>query len=288
MRQVLIILAAALLLFPAISVAQDPVPEDAPEEAVEAVEQETAVAEPAEEPAEEIPLGKAEQVLQKVIEALGGEAYLNVRNFYREGRLYDFDHGQLASAGLRFRNYVAFPDKEWMEYGKKGKIAYLNNDAEGWELDKQGINEQTPEAIENWQEGNRRDFEYLFRFRVKEDNLPLYYLGKEYLDNRMAHIIEIVDTDNEGIKLYIDASTYLPMQIHYSRHSALRRGRVQVAEYYGKYVTVDGIRIPLHISRDRDGQRVFEVFMNSVTLNEDLTENFFSKENLEAHWKKVK
>lgn len=284
MRRVLIILVAALLLFPAISVAQDPVQDDAPEEAVEAVEQEAA----AEEAAEEVAPSKAELVLQKVIEALGGEAYLNVRNLYREGRIYSFDHGQLASAGERFKNYVRFPAQEWMQYGKKGRIVYLNNDAEGWELDKQGINEQTPEAIETWQEGNRRDFEYLFRFRVQEDNLPLYYLGKEYLDNRMAHIIEIVDTDNEGIKLYIDASTYLPMQIHYSRHSALRRGRVQVAEYYGKYVTVDGIRIPLHISRDRDGQRVFEVFMNSVTLNEDLTENFFSKENLEAHWKKVK
>jgi hypothetical protein len=286
MRQILIILAASLLLFPAISLAQEPVEDDAPAEAAEAVEQEAAVAEPAEE-AEAEPLGKAEQILQKVIEALGGEAYLNVQNLYREGRIYDFDHGQLASAGSRFRNYLAFPNKEWMEYGKKGKIAYLNNDAEGWELDKQGINDQTPEAIETWQEGNRRDFEYLFRFRVQEDSLPMYYLRKEYIDNRMAHIIEIVDTDNEGMKLYVDARTYLPMQLHYSRHSALRRGRVQVAEYYGKYVTVDGVQIPLHISRERDGQRVFEVFMSSVTLNKELKENFFTRENLEAHWEKV-
>lgn len=262
MRRLIIFSTVALLLLPATALAQS---ETSPEA-----------------------VNKAGQIFQKVIEALGGDAFLNVTGMYRTGRIYDFDHGVLSSAGSKFKNYVQFPGKEWMEYGKKGNIVFLNNGDQGWELDRQGISEQTPGTIESWNDGNKRDTEYLFRFRVLQEKLPLYYIGKEYIDNRMMHIIEIVDTNNEALRLYVDSRSYLPMQFHYSRHSELRRGRVAIAEYYGKYITVDGVQTPLHISRTRDGLRVMEVFLKEVFLNHPFDPNFFTLANLEIRWKKVK
>lgn len=261
MRRTLVLLTAALLLLSAPGAAQD---ETSPEAR-----------------------NKAEEIFDKVIEALGGDAFLNVTDMAREGRIYDFNQGRLASAGSRFKNYLKFPAMEWMEYGKKGNIVYLNNGEQGWELDRQGINDQTPEAVENWREGNKRDFEYLLRFRVRDEKLSLYYLGKEYIDNRMTHILEIVDADSESVKLYVDSRTYLPMQFRYSRHSELRRGRVPIVEYYGKYVDINGVQTPLHIAREQDGDRVMEVFLKVVTLNVNLEDSFFTRANLEVRWEKV-
>ena len=231
---------------------------------------------------------KGEEIFDKVIEALGGDAYLNLPSFGRRGRLYDFDRGVLTGPGTRFTNYLKFPDKEWLEFGKRGNIVYLYNGDAGWELDKQGITDASPESVETWSETSAKDPEYLIRFRVREEKLPIYYNGTEFLDNRVVHILEIIDSDSESMVLYIDSNTYLPMQLRYSRHNELLRARVPIIEYYGKYIEVGGVMVPYHITRVRNGERVLEVFMKDVWFDEELTDEFFTLESLEARWKKVK
>lgn len=242
----------------------------------------------AQEQAAAEPPDRGQQVFDKMIEALGGEKYLTLTGMLREGRIYDFDSGVLAGSGTRFKDYLKFPDREWLEFGKKGNIVYLYSGEQGWELDKQGITEATPESLKGWQEGNNKDPEYLFRFRVREEELPIYYNGKEFVDNRMVHILEILDSDNESVMVYVDSRSYLPVQLRYSRHDELRRGRVPIVEYYGKYIDVGGVQVPFHFTRERDGQRVMEVFFKEVTLDDETPDGFFTLENLEARWKKVK
>ena len=233
-------------------------------------------------------VGKGEEIFDKVIEALGGDAYLNLPGFVRTGRLYDFDRGVLSGPGSRFTNYVKFRDKEWMQFGKRGNIVYLYNGEVGWELDKQGITDASPESVEGWAETNAKDPEYLFRFRVREEKLPIYYNGTEFLDNRMVHILEIIDSDSESMLIYVDSRTHLPMQLRYSRHNELLRARVPITEYYGKYIEIGGVMIPFHISRERNGERVLEVFMKDVRFDEETPDEFFTRESLEARWKKLK
>ena len=90
-------------------------------------------------------VNRAQEILDRAIAALGGPQYLHVQDITRRGRLYSFDRGQLASPGDRFVDYVKFPGKERLEIGKDGKIVYLNDNEQGWELDRQGIREMTPE-----------------------------------------------------------------------------------------------------------------------------------------------
>ena len=266
MRKLLIVLGAALLLVAGTARAQDA---------------ETDVATGAD-------VGRGEEIFAKVIEALGGDAFLNVASLFREGRIYGFEGGVLSGPGQRFKNYVKFRDKEWTEYGKRGNIVYVYNGEEGWELDRQGITDASPESVESWAETNRLDPEYLLRFRVREEELPIYYNGKEFLDNRMVHILEILDEDSESLLLYLDARTYLPMQLRYSKRNPLLRSREPVIEYYGKYIDIDGVQVPFHIARERNGVKVLEVFMKDVVLSEDVPDEFFTRENLEKRWKKVK
>lgn len=231
---------------------------------------------------------QAEEILQHMIEALGGPAYLGVRDLTRRGRLYGFDRGELASPGDRFVDYLKFPGKERLELGKKGKIVYLNNNDEGWELDRQGVREMTPEQIENFEKGNQRDFEYLLRFRLQQEKIQLYYLGREFVDNRRAHLIELVDEDNQSVTLVVDAKTYLPVQLRYQDRNPVTGARVDVVEYYAKYITVQGIKTPMHLSRERRGLRSFEAYLTEVKYNSGLSDELFTQRALEEHWRKVK
>ena len=55
---------------------------------------------------------KALQILNDMIKALGGDAYLNVRDTKTEGRAYSFYHGQPSGQGLVFWRFWEWPDKD--------------------------------------------------------------------------------------------------------------------------------------------------------------------------------
>src|SRR5260370_38881426 len=57
-------------------------------------------------------VGKAKALLDKAIHALGGEAYLAVRDLQQEGRTYSFHHGRPTSNGVQFWRFGEFPAKE--------------------------------------------------------------------------------------------------------------------------------------------------------------------------------
>src|SRR5690349_1242900 len=59
---------------------------------------------------------QARAVLDQMIAALGGPAYLNIQDMEQQGRTYSFDHnGQPTSGGAPFVRYWKWPDKERVE-----------------------------------------------------------------------------------------------------------------------------------------------------------------------------
>lgn len=231
---------------------------------------------------------EAEQIFNRMIEAMGGEAFLGATELYGRGRIYSFNRGDLSSPGERFVYYAKFPGKERIEFGKKGSIAYVNNADQGWELDRQGIREQTPEAIEDFQRTNRRDFHNVVRARARGEDIKIYLIGRQFVDNRRVHVLELVDENNETVQLYIDANSYLPLQLRYRDRDALTREWMDVIEYYGKYITVEGIKTAMHLSRTRGKMRVLEVYFREIRYHSGIPDSLFTRESLEERWASLK
>ena len=231
---------------------------------------------------------EAEQLYSRMIEAMGGETYLRATEVYGRGRIYSFNRGDLSSPGERFVYYAKFPGKERLEFGKKGNIAYVNNGDQGWELDRQGVREQTPEAIDDFQQTNRRDFHNILRARSRGETIKVYLLGRQFVDNRRVHILELVDERNESVQFYIDANNHLPLQLRYRERDALTREWLDVVEHYGKYITVQGIKTAMHLSRTRGKMRVLEVYFSEISYNTGVSDYLFTRESLEERWASLK
>ena len=58
---------------------------------------------------------KLRALIDQAIEALGGNAYLNITDMTQEGRSYNFHHGEPSGAGGLFWRFYRFPDKERIE-----------------------------------------------------------------------------------------------------------------------------------------------------------------------------
>jgi len=233
------------------------------------------------------PPNKAQELVEKAVAALGGEAYLNVTGYIRTGRIYSFSRGELASAGAVFTEYAKYPDKSRMEYYRNRSIIQVNNGDEGWELDTQGVREQTPESIRDFKESVKRDIDFLLRARRTEPGMQFYYLGSQFLDNRRVEVVEMVDAENESLVLYLDAETHLPLRLRYRERDELTREMVEVVEYYGIYIDFDGVRSPRQITRERARIRVFEATELKVDFKAPIAEELFTRESLEARWQEI-
>jgi hypothetical protein len=174
-----------------------------------------------------------------------------------------------------------------MEYHRNRSIIEVNNGDEGWELDAQGVREQTPESIRDFKESVKRDIDFLLRARRTEPGMQFYYLGAQFLDNRRVEVVEMVDAENESLVLYLDAETHLPLRLRYRERDELTREMVEVVEYYGIYIDFDGVRSPRQITRERARLRVFEATELKVDFKAPIADELFTRESLEARWQEI-
>src|SRR5208337_5461102 len=68
---------------------------------------------------------KAKQILDDMIRALGGEAYLNMREMSVAGRSYAFYHGRPSGLGVLYWRFWQAPDKDRYEITKQRDIIDL-------------------------------------------------------------------------------------------------------------------------------------------------------------------
>src|SRR5919109_5313385 len=90
---------------------------------------------------------KAKAVLGQTIQALGGQAYLNIQDMSQEGRSYSFYHGRPNSVGVVFWRFYKYPDKERTEFTKKRDVVYVNNGDKGYEITYKGTRAQDPKDL---------------------------------------------------------------------------------------------------------------------------------------------
>src|SRR5574337_745231 len=101
---------------------------------------------------------KAQELLDRTIQALGGPAFLRVKTLSTRGRVFSID--EESTAGLApFQSAVEYPNKRRFSYGKKKPVTLINNGDRAWELDRFGLTTQLPEQIYRWKISNRYSLE---------------------------------------------------------------------------------------------------------------------------------
>jgi len=209
---------------------------------------------------------KAQQILDRTIQALGGAAFLNARTLTTHGTL-----GSGEAGIVYFDSQVQFPDKRRLSYGlaKKGKpIVVINNGDQGWEIDRMGTVTLDSEDIRAWRFNNRYSLENIFRLRIREPGTLVQTAGVDFVDNVTVNVLDMFDATENQIKLYLSTQTGLPVQISYRKWNAQINDWDEYSDVYGNYATYQGIAVPKQISHLRNGRRVSEVFRDSAVFNE--------------------
>jgi len=88
------------------------------------------------------------------------------------------------------------------------------------------------------------------------------------LQNAPVEIVDITDADNRTTTVYFHQITKLPVREVFYRRNAVTKDKDEEITLFSKYRDVDGIQWPFAIERQRNGEKTFEIFADSVKFND--------------------
>jgi hypothetical protein len=226
---------------------------------------------------------KGKEVLDQVIVALGGPAFLNMQNRVESGRAITVYRNQLTglSPALIYTEYLRTPGPgklgvhERQLFGEKKDSSILFLDGKGWDINFKGAKPLDAETLERYYLSTRHNVFYIFRHRLKEPGMVVELTGHDVMENLSTDVLDIYDADNENVTVWVDTHTHLPVRQRWYRREKGTGYRYEEVTHFTKYRQSGGIVWPMDLQRERDGDKVAEIYNDSVKFNESLKEDIF-------------
>jgi hypothetical protein len=219
---------------------------------------------------------KAKAVLDRMIQALGGPAYLGIQDVSQQGRTYSFYHGRPSSVGTVFWRFYKYPDRERIELTKQRDVAFVYNGNKGYELTYKGAALEDEKTLTDYLRRRQHSLDWVIRKWLNEPGIALFYEGSTVAEERPAEQVTILNSKNESVTLFVSTDNQLPVKKSYSWRDPLDKLRSTEDEVYDGYRNVQGIMTPFSVTRFLNGEMSNQRFLNSVTYNSGVSDSLFN------------
>ncbi len=221
------------------------------------------------------------KLFQDAIEAMGGEAYLNVKDMTSEGQFFQFNSQGENSGLIKFVDYTKLPDKSRHESGNKKRdldISVFNLEKnEGWIQEGQkDTREAKPEEMRSFRSVVKHSIDTIFHYRYKDPENKLFYMGPGEGKDVTLELVKIVDPENDETTVYFDRISKLPARIEY-RDINNRGIRVRLVDEFSQWHVIQGVNTPMRVDGSLNGRRASQTFVLKISYNTNIPDSFFSK-----------
>jgi hypothetical protein len=232
-------------------------------------------------------LERGKRVVDQVVAALGGDNFLHMQDRVESGRAYSFYREQLNGLSIAkiYTRYLIRPEppepgflgvRERQAFGKKEDSAVLFVEGQGYDVTFRGARPLSEEVLQRFKESTLRNVFYILRQRLGEPGLILESRGRDVVENQPVDIVDITDGDNRTITVYFNQITHLPAKQLTYRQDPKSKDRIEEVTRFSKYREVGGVQWPYDIQRERDGEKIYQMYSDKVEINQDLTDNLFT------------
>ena len=218
---------------------------------------------------------KAKALLDQAIQALGGQAYLNVRDMQQAGRTYSFHHGRPTSNGIQFWRFTQYPDKDRFEFTKERDVAQVYSGNKGFEITYKGPHPMEEKDLTDYLRRRRFSLETVLRTWVNDPTVALFYEGNAIAAQHSALQVTLINSKNEGVTLCFDVDNHLPIKKSFTWRDPVDKQRNLEEEIYDNYRQVQGIMTPYGVARYFNGDMANQRFLNSASYNQGLDPAMF-------------
>ena len=221
---------------------------------------------------------KARAVLDQMIQALGGQAYLTLHDSFTEGRYGRF-HNEVMVGGTVYFRYWQWPDKERIELTKDRDIADLYIGDTVTEITFRGGHLLDPKKDDNVRLALQRrhySLEQIVREWINQPDVLLIDEGETLAEGKMTERITIINSRNQAVSLMIAPDTHLPVAKVFTTRDPQTRDRDEEYEIFDNWRVVQGISTPYSIVIKRNGEVVRQQYVMSVTYNDRPPDAYFT------------
>jgi hypothetical protein len=218
---------------------------------------------------------QARALLDQALQALGGQAFLNIRDMQQEGRTYSFYHGRPTGTGALFWRFVEYPNKERIEVTKERDVAYIYTGDKGYEVTFKGPREVEKKDLEDYLRRRRLSLETVLRSWINDPGVALFYDGNALAGNLAAQQVTLINAKNEAVSLYFDVDSHLPIKKSYRWRDPVDKERNVEEEVYDNYKPTHGVMAYFSFTRYYNGDMQSQRFINSVQFNQGLNPAMF-------------
>jgi hypothetical protein len=221
---------------------------------------------------------KAQALLNRMIQEMGGQAYLTLQDSYSEGRYGRF-HNEVMVGGAVFFRYWEWPDKERLEVTKDRDIATLILGDKVYEVTYRGGKELDPEKDDSVRLGIVRrhySLEHVLREWMNAPGTLLLDEGPTLADNKMTERVTIINSKNEAVSLLISPDTHLPVSKRFSVRDPKTADKDEEEEIYDNWRMVQGINTPFSTVVLHNEQIVRQQYLSSISYNTHPPDVYFT------------
>ena len=227
---------------------------------------------------------KAEAIIKRAIEVLGGNAYLNVQNVVGRGFYTAYADG-MSQLPTRFLDYIVYPDKERTEFTSSGvRVVQTNAGATGWLYDgaTKSLNDQKPAQIEDFKRGMRTSIDNLLRGWWRREGANLSYIGRREAGlAKRNETVRLTYPDGFWIEYEFGAKDGLPAKVIYKRNRKVADSdeteEITEEDRLAKPISLNGVTAAFVIDHFINGKQTSRINYESIEFNRPLADSLFAK-----------
>lgn len=227
---------------------------------------------------------KAEGILKRAVESLGGAAYLNVKSVIGRGNYTPYGQGVSGNL-IAFVDYLVYPDRERTDFKGQGVRSIQTNIGldKGWLFDgmTKTISDMKAEQFDNFRTTLRTSVDNLLRGEWRKEGASLSYAGRREAGlAKRNEAVRVTYPDGFTIDFEFGARDGLPAKILYKRKVKTEDDKdAEVAEEdrIERYLAFGGVQVPFTIDHYRDGVQSSRIAYDSIEFNPSIPESLFVK-----------
>lgn len=237
-------------------------------------------------------LGK--KLLDEMVEALGGQAWMDRKYMQVSGRTAAFFQGapngtvieytgwrRFAASGQPAAERIGFlSDKSMFFPGKKMDIVQIYIGDTAYEVTYKGRTTLPKDIITEYERRQKHSIEAVVSQWIKVPGVMILAEGQNMVERHIADKVTVLSPDNDAVTIELDATSHLPLRRTFRWRNEKFKDYDEDAETYDDYHAVDGLPTAYTLTRYHNGDMVNQRFYTKVEYNKELSPDLFNPDKL--------
>jgi len=219
---------------------------------------------------------QARAALDAMVQAMGGQAWLTMKNQMRQGHLAAFFHGKPSGGTTDFWEFHEWPDHDRYEYTKHRDVLGFYIGREGWEVTYRGKKALPQEQVDDFLRRRDHSIETVIKSWLPDPRTILVYEGQRLAERHLAEQVTLISAENEAVTILMDVQTHLPLRRTFQWRDPVYKDKNLDAEEYDDYHVVDGLPTPFNVTRFNNDDMTRQQFLDHASYNQPLAADFWS------------